>query len=120
MFSKNYFSEFNKIFEELNQFSPSTKGYSVNANGMTRVLDVAMLGHTKESVDISVDETTVKVKASATPEMSNLAKSHEFNFRLPDNCDSSKISAKVEAGILKITLPYLEKTKARVQKIEVL
>lgn len=114
------FYEISKLFNELNGFSPSSKSYAVKAEGKNRSLDVSLLGHTKETVDVTIDGGVIKVKAKATSEMSELAKSHDFSFKIPVDCDPEKITAKVEGGILRITLPYFEEDKTKVQKIKVL
>lgn len=114
------FYEISKLFNEFNRFSPSYKSYSVKAEGENRSLDISLLGHTKETVDVTIDSGVIKIKAKATSEMSDLTKSHDFRFKIPDDCDPEKITAKLEGGILRITLPYFEEDKSKVKKIKVL
>ena len=72
----------------------------------------------KEDVSISVEKSTLKIKAEK--ETSNEIKfirkefdyaSFEKSFSLPKSINIDAISAKVEKGVLNITLPKKEEAK---------
>jgi len=89
------------------------------------LLRMDMPGVEKGNVQIEVDEDNVlQVKAKNSFEEPKGAVLREFqvgdfyrSFRLGDMFDKAKISAKLENGILEITVPKLEAVKPR--KIEI-
>ncbi len=85
-----------------------------------------MPGVTKEGVDIVIanEELEIKGKIAETEEASNNFLVREFRmydyyrkFTVGNNIDSNAVTAKIENGVLELTLPKREELKPR--KIEI-
>jgi HSP20 family protein len=101
--------------ELLNEIEkPNVAPKSVAANILetenTFEIQLAALGHTKETVSINVEENLLKVEGNTTANEDKF-KLKEFgvqafkrSFNLPKNIDKDQIKAKFENGILFISL----------------
>lgn len=89
---------------------------------------MAMPGVKKEDINISVmaDSVTIEGKSISKDEekdkdrywMRNLASSYEQSFSLPTNIDTESVEAKLEDGILTVTLPKAKEYKPKEVKIK--
>lgn len=87
-------------------------------------------GFKKEDINISVDNGVLSVKSHKEESVEKTEEDGKYIFRersassvkrafkLPENTDSSKIEAKMEDGILSISIPKIEK-KAESNIIEI-
>jgi HSP20 family protein len=85
-------------------------------------------GVRKEDLDVSVNEETVTIRGSSVHEERSESASYirseiaqgEFvrTVALPGAVDASKAKAKLENGVLELTLPKVEKAKRHSIKIE--
>ncbi len=90
------------------------------------ILKAEMPGVAKEDFDIKVDNSELTIKATRRPMDSSLRlvrgetdpASYLRTFVLGDQVDTSKISAKVENGILTLTLPKKEEVLPKKIAIE--
>jgi HSP20 family protein len=100
----------------------STQGNSVAANvGETDTafwVELAIPGHPKDSIQISIEKDILKVK-SEKPEDESGLKYHrrefkpdafERSFKLPKSVDQDAISAKCENGLLVLELPKIKRS----------
>ena len=122
----------------LNQFfnghvaAPASYGVDVREEGDQLVFDIDLPGFRKEEVDITLENQTLTIsaqKAAAQPaepgdkpaptyylrERRNTRFQRAFN--LPDTIDGQTVNAKLQDGILTVTLNKRPETKPR--KIEV-
>ena len=84
-------------------------------------LEVDMPGVSKENVDIQLENNvmTITGKVTPTPEGWTLVHSesalcdYKRSYELSTDVDFEHITAKMEAGVLKITLPKVQTAKAR-------
>ncbi len=86
-------------------------------------------GLEKGDIEISVRNGALEIKGEQKNEIEDKkegylrreysSSSYYRNFKLPENIDEDKIEAKLEKGILKLSLPKIEKEKQEKKKIEV-
>jgi HSP20 family protein len=99
---------------------------SVKEDGDSYLLQVEMPGVNKEGLDISVEnnELTITGRRSLPAVEGTLihreSRSENFRraFELDPSIDTSKISAKIEQGVLTLTLPKAEQVKPRKITVE--
>ncbi|HEY3915091.1 MAG TPA: Hsp20/alpha crystallin family protein [Verrucomicrobiae bacterium] len=84
------------------------------------VLEAEMPGVTKDGLDIGLEENVLTIVGRRGPAPSGNAVYRESNtadfrrvFELDPSIESGKISARIEQGILTLTLPKAEKVKPR-------
>ncbi len=86
-------------------------------------------GLEKGDIEISVRNGALEIKGEQKNEIEDKkegylrreysSSSYYRNFKLPENIDEDKIEAKLEKGILKLSLPKIEEEKKEKKKIEV-
>jgi HSP20 family protein len=99
---------------------------SVTENGDSYLLEVEMPGVNKEGLDISVENNELTITGRRSlPQLDGTCihrESRSENFRrafeLDPSIDTSKIGAKIEQGILTLTLPKAEQVKPRKITVE--
>jgi HSP20 family protein len=84
------------------------------------LLEAEMPGVAKEGLDISVEENVLTIVGRRQPEPAVNSLYRESRpadyrraFELDPSIESGKISARIEQGILTLTLPKAEKVKSR-------
>lgn len=125
-------SIFNDFFDNEWLVKPnfSTPAINVIENEKDYKVEVAAPGMNKEDFNIHLNENqelVITVEKNSQDEQKEEKKylRREFSytkfqqaFQLPDNVDKEKIGAKVENGVLEITLPKLApEDKARINRI---
>lgn len=125
-------SIFNDFFDNEWIVKPnfSTPAINVIENEKDYKVEVAAPGMNKEDFNIHLNENqelVITVEKNSQDEQKDEKKylRREFSytkfqqaFQLPDNVDKEKIGAKVENGVLEITLPKLApEDKARINRI---
>ena len=125
-------SIFNDFFDNEWIVKPnfSTPAINVIENEKDYKVEVAAPGMNKEDFNIHLNENqelVITVEKNTQNEQKEVKKylRREFSytkfqqaFQLPDNVDKEKIGAKVENGVLEITLPKLApEDKARINRI---
>ncbi len=129
-------SWFDNDFDDLFNYGyvPSTvrntaPAINVKENSKEYIIEVAAPGSTKDNFSVSLDnDGNLHIKLENKNEQ-NEGKSKEHYLRrefsyadyeqsltLPDDVDAESIGAKVEDGILKVTLPKKGKEEVNVQK----
>jgi HSP20 family protein len=92
------------------------------------IIFIDLPGVDKNNINVKVEDNSLTIKAERKYEedlaaekfISNERKMGEFyrSFTLPGNCKVDAIKAKFDAGVLKITIPKVEKKKSKEVKIE--
>jgi HSP20 family protein len=106
----------------------TTRGGSSNLHETSDsfILQIPMPGVNPENVEITAQQdtlsikwaTSVKTPENATTHWSGFTSSkYQQNFTLPTSIDAEKADANYESGILTLTLPKAEHTKARTVKV---
>ncbi|HMP28597.1 MAG TPA: Hsp20/alpha crystallin family protein [Saprospiraceae bacterium] len=104
------------IDELLNEIEkPNTTHKSVAANILETEnafeIELAVIGHSKESINISIEENILKVEGNINAKDQKYklkefgVQSFKRSFNLPKNIDKDMIKARFENGILIINLP---------------
>ena len=112
----SFLSDF--IFNDLYHYTPkSFINYSNNADLVKNKDDycykVLATGLEKEDLSISVEENTLIVNTKEFKKESFLKTSLDHRIKLKEKVDSSNITAKLEKGILEITLPFDKVSKEK-------
>lgn len=94
------------------------------AEGLTVIADLP--GVPKENIDINVDNDLLTIRGDVAACACDDACSREFQkasywrqFRLGEKIDRKRIAASVSGGVLKLVLPFEEKTKPRRVEVQV-
>jgi HSP20 family protein len=111
---------FNDIFYDF--FNPITtkqqKNTNVEKNEKEFTLTISLPGFKKEEIQISTDNSVLKINAKRTKKIGWLQEEYNQSYDLENNIDIEKITAKLEDGILNITLPLKEQPKPNTIKIQ--
>ncbi len=83
------------------------------------VLRIEIPGFTKEEIHLSLEDDEIKISAQAGDENHPFQESFEETFSYPDDIQMDAISAKLENGILELTLPKKEVIEPTTQTIEI-
>lgn len=89
-------------------------------------LEIALPGFVKDEVRINVEGDRLMIKAEKKSQNKRQylhneipAGARERMIKLDDSVDVDKISAKMENGILKISLPSREQENSKIEKVEI-
>jgi HSP20 family protein len=114
-----------EIGENLRQWLPATD-VSETPEAVTLRLEVP--GLTRDQIRIAVENNTLTVRGEKTQETSSENEtfrrtersfgSFERSFSLPAYVDTDNVQASLQDGVLSVTLPRREETKAREIQIE--
>tara|TARA_R100001509_G_C4694689_1_gene158019 strand:+ start:77 stop:445 length:369 start_codon:yes stop_codon:yes gene_type:complete len=111
LFKKDPF--FNLVGEFLNDHNVSYRG-SINVlKNVTEneyELEFVLPGLSKEDVNVVVEDNKLKVSYKDEENENSYVGSFERTYELPEDVNQTKISAKSEDGILKITIPKMKKS----------
>lgn len=107
----------NDFFSELKPTSVRPQ-YNVVETKDDFKLEIAIPGVSKKDIDLNVEKglLNIKVNKEANAETKFIRKEFNYlsfdkNFRLPKAVEAANISAKMEKGILLVTLPKREEAK---------
>ena len=90
--------------------------------GESFVLEAPLPGVKEDDIELSVGEDFVTIKATREPKVpegyevrrrERTELGFERSYRLPERVDTSKVDAKLEHGVLKISLPKRAEVKPR-------
>jgi HSP20 family molecular chaperone IbpA len=113
---------FDRHFESLNHYDSALDSnfgkYKVSSSQEAHTIQISLPGHDKESVNLTVDENRLVIKAVAPENSSDLTKNESFKFRLPKDCNAQEIDAQIKNGILTVTIAK-EVEKSKSKKIEI-
>lgn len=100
-------------FRNFSGMSDSLSNYSAKETDDAYLIRASLPGHTNETVDVQVEDEKLRIEAHQSQEDSEitLINEHFFEFKLPKNCDSKNIEAKMENGILLVTLKKVNPKK---------
>ena len=123
MILRNHF--FDSFFNNFGTYERSTSHYEVVENEGYFDIHIELPGIRKEHISLKVHEIHLDVKADNTVDSDSdqthgrLNKRYENTFKLPSIVNISKISSKLENGILSVNLPKLEEEKPKIIEIQV-
>ena len=76
-------------------------------------------GFRKEDLDITLEDDVLKVSAERTGDEHAFVDSFSQSLRLPDEADRAGVTAKLEDGILELTLPKTAPAEPKTLRINV-
>lgn len=110
-----FFTNFlDSVFETENESLWKGNVYThktVNDEGVT--LEFVVPGLEKEDVSIFTDDKTLRISYSPEEEKSKFVKSFERSYTMADDLDDKKINAKLENGVLTVTIPKSKKKNSQ-------
>ena len=92
--------------------------YQTESTEADHRIRIALPGHSKESIKISVENGKLLVTADPLAGSSSLCRAESFRFSLPKTCNLEEIDAQVQNGILEIVIAKVSDKKAA-KRIEV-
>jgi|TARA_B100001093_G_scaffold516718_1_gene596147 HSP20 family protein len=111
LFKKDPF--FNLVGEFLNDHNVSHRE-SINVlRNVTEneyELEFVLPGLSKEDVNVVVEDNKLKVSYKDEENENSYTRSFDRSYELPEDVNQTKISAKSQDGILKITIPKVKKS----------
>ena len=99
-----FWTEFDSLFTK------SSKGWCSSKNENDWILEMAVPGFTKEDLKIKIVKD--KLSIVSTEEDNKWLGSFEKLFNIPSEVNAKKVKAKVENGVLTITLPIKEESES--------
>ena len=82
--------------------------HSFESDETSHSIRVSLPGHDKSTVDITVKDNTIVVKAdSPASAHGSLINNETYTFRLPKDANSSEIDAQITNGILTVAFPRM-------------
>jgi len=95
--------------------------YETKSTESDHQIRIALPGHDKESVKISIENGKLLITAESKSEKKDpLCKTESFRFALPKNCNVDEIDAKIQNGILTVTVAkIIEKSQSKRLEITV-
>ena len=108
---------FNESFPRRSDTHPSDVGVYEAENAWFLRIDLPGCG--RDNISLAFEKGTLTLTAEQTSDVTGLPFPPTRSFQLPENVDASKISARLESGVLEITLPKLESTPPDRLNIEV-
>ena len=130
------FDEFNEIFNDINTYE-STKiydsiwepAYNIHEDDKNYYLSFDIPGTSKESIDISISNDMLIVSGSRKSDSNHNDNYSRFNsiqygnfqksFNLPENVNQDKISAKMNDGVLSMTIKKSKNISEDIKKITI-
>ena len=109
---------FNQAFSRANQRNPKNQ-FRVSESGTQWTLQTDLPGFSKSEVQITVEDNLLKIVAEATDENPGFASGFTQHIRLSDLVDRSKVTARLENGVLEIVLPRREEKQKQEIRIDV-
>jgi HSP20 family protein len=112
-------SLFNDLFSD-SFFTQTTKSKTANIekNEKEFLLTTALPGFSKEEVQVSVENDTLKIIAKSNKKQYWNKQEYNQSYILENNIDTNNIVAKLENGLLTILLPIKEQAKLKTISIE--
>ena len=118
------FNEFDSIYNRIvnidnykyNSWSPS---FNVTECDKKFVVYADLPGVDKENISVDLEDGVIKISGERMVKYDNLntyftnhtAGKFSRSFNLPDNCNADDISAKLENGVLELSIPKVEKVR---------
>lgn len=87
--------------------------YFTYASKEAYVIETPLVGVTKEELEIKVEEQTLLINAKPA-KTSKFVKNTGLGFTLKDDADKENVSAKLENGLLTVTVPRVKPEKRSV------
>jgi len=114
--------EINRLKHSANRFSPQSRQYFDEDNN-SYVVEIKISGLGKSDIDISTNKNMLIIKGTSSSEKTSTNRSarsssnFSHSLSIPSDGDKDNINADFKNGILKVSIPKLDKLSSKVQKI---
>jgi HSP20 family protein len=114
--------EINRLKHSANRFSSQSRQYFDEDNN-SYVVEIKISGLGKSDIDISTNKNMLIIKGASSSEKTSTNRSarsssnFSHSLSIPSDGDKDNISADFKNGILKVSIPKLDKPSSKVQKI---
>lgn len=116
---------FNEFFEDFfKDVSFETKGYKdfdIIEKTDSNVIEMLVPGYKKENIKINIEDSILKISYETTEEekYSKYVKSFNKSFKINSNVNIDDITASLEDGILRISIPKEKEELKKSKHIEI-
>ena len=103
----------------LNEDKPTTNNISKTENGY--ILESYLPGMNKKNLSIDIEEDIITIDGkfdSKDKSITDMSYNFFKKYKIPTDVDSTKISANIKDGILRINFPYSEIKKSKKRTIQ--
>jgi len=104
---------FRDIMKEFDYSTISHETYFTYSSKDSYVIETPLIGISKEELSVRVEEKRLLVETKPT-KTSKFVRASNISFSLKDDADVSNISAKLENGLLTVTIPRIRPEKKSV------
>ena len=134
-FNDGFWQDFDRQFQQLdrrlNQLKHSTSVLRTHSrqyfdkDSNSYVMEVKLSGLGKEDIDISAHKNTLVIKGvrhnetTSDNQSARSSTSFSHSISIPRDGDKDNISADFKDGVLKVSIPKLDKPRSQVQKISI-
>lgn len=94
------------LLRAFSMYDRSARYRPLEENSTQEYIYVELPGVKKEDVELNFNGHILEVKAERKEK--NYYKKYQNQWEIPQNVDKAKITAKLDNGLLKINLPYLQ------------
>lgn len=94
----------------VNDFTYTKDEYYVNADDKHWTIEMPMPGMSKDNLKVDIEDNMLTIQATSTIK-SKAVRNIKKSWYIDENIDVSGISAKLENGLLFVTLPKIKPTK---------
>lgn len=108
--STSFYSVVERLLDD--EFYMSLRRFDIDESDKAYTLTLELPGYKQSHLEITMEENALTVKAKRE------GHSYERTVTLPSDVDGNKIEAKLEDGLLVITLPKSPKAKPRTIEIK--
>lgn len=91
--------------------NPTGENYFFTTNEDNYILEVPMVGITKENLSIVIEDNRLTVSAKADDKVSYYAKEFKQTWYIPKDANVDELSAKLEYGVLRLTVGRVKPVK---------
>ncbi|HIM58741.1 MAG TPA: Hsp20/alpha crystallin family protein [Gammaproteobacteria bacterium] len=130
-FWRNFDQQFQQLDRQINQINRSNSAFSTQSrqyfdqDNNRYVIEIKISGLNKNDLDITSNKNMLVIKGSQSQQKtsnnqrSRSSSSFSHAVSIPADGDKDNISADFKNGVLKVSIPKLDKPKPEVQKITI-
>lgn len=91
--------------------NPTGSNYFFTTNEDNYILEVPMVGITKENLSIVIEDNKLTISAKADDKISYYAREFKQTWYVPKDANLDELAAKLEYGVLRLTVARIKPVK---------